>query len=62
MCLYRFVLYMREILAHIDIFKCSNVHLKIVAPAVSSILRARILTIDFSPTQLDHFFFILYEI
>ena len=47
MCLYLFLLYVREIWAHINIFKCPNVSFNIVAPAVSSILRARILTLDF---------------
>ena len=47
MCLYCFVLYVREIWAHIDIFQCQNVSFNIVAAAVSSILRAGILTLDF---------------
>ena len=34
-------------IAHIDIFKCQNVSFKIVAPAVSSIWRARLFTLDF---------------
>ena len=52
MCLFCFLLYVCEIWAHIDIFKCPNLSFKIVAPAVISILRAGILKFNFVPLYL----------
>ena len=52
MCLYLFLLYVREIWAHIDIFESTNQSFKIVAPAVSSILRAKILKLNSLPVYL----------
>ena len=48
----RFLLYVHEIWAHIDIYKCPNLSFKIVAPAVSSILRVKILKLNFLPLYL----------
>ena len=62
MCLYCFLLYVREIWAHIDISKCPNISLKIVAPAVSSILRARILKLNFLPLYLIKLIFFKPEV
>ena len=49
MCLYCYLLYVREILTHIDISKNPNISFEIVAPEVSSILRAKILQLNFLP-------------